>query len=66
VGANVAMRKQPEIAVDRRRALGTSKAFAIPKRDGNTVTERIQKIVFSLALFVPYTETFNLIEKVIS
>ena len=66
MGANVAMRKQPEIAVDRRRALGTSKAFAIPKRDGNTVTERIQKIVFSATLFISYMKTFDLIEKVIS
>jgi len=42
------------------------KAFLISERNGDSVTEGIQKIVLPVAVRVAYTETFDLLNEVIS
>jgi hypothetical protein len=44
----------------------SSEAFAIPQRDCDPVTERIQKIVFSFVVLVADPKAFDLVDQVIA
>ena len=44
----------------------SSEAFAIPQRDCDPVTERIQKIVFSFVVLVADPKAFDLVAQVIA
>ena len=41
-------------------------AFVIPERDCDPVTERIQKVVLSLIVFVADPKAFDLVDQVIA
>jgi hypothetical protein len=43
-----------------------SKAFVIPERDCDPVTERIQKVVFSFVVLVADPTAFDLVAQVIA